>query len=159
MRRFLIAVTLSGFLLASSAFGQIKHPGTMPMMKKDSSGQMMNTPEKGQSSEMDMDAGQGCRMSGHDGQDMREWWYGHHMMWPMMGKEQMMDRPFLHLMMVPALFLMMCMLLMAIDMTNAKRFNGLWIPVLLLMGIPGTALYALFRIGDNIKAASGQTEK
>jgi hypothetical protein len=34
------------------------------------------------------------------------------------------------------------------DMARRSRFVGLWIPVLLIAGIPGTALYALFRIGD-----------
>ena len=38
------------------------------------------------------------------------------------------------------------------DMTKSKRFNGLWIPLVLIAGIPCTALYALFRIGDNLKA-------
>ena len=36
------------------------------------------------------------------------------------------------------------------DMMRRSRFNGLWIPVLLLMGVPGTGLYALFRIGDAV---------
>ena len=39
-----------------------------------------------------------------------------------------------------------------LDMMRRNQFNGLWIPVLLLMGIPGTGLYALFRIGDAIMA-------
>ncbi len=42
-------------------------------------------------------------------------------------------------------------ILVILDMTKTKRFNGLWIPLTLLIGIPGTALYALFRIGDNVK--------
>ena len=37
------------------------------------------------------------------------------------------------------------------DMMKTKRFNGLWLPLLLMAGIPVTALYALFRIGDNVK--------
>lgn len=37
------------------------------------------------------------------------------------------------------------------DMMRRGQFNGLWIPVLLLVGIPGTALYALFRIGDAVE--------
>jgi hypothetical protein len=36
------------------------------------------------------------------------------------------------------------------DMTRGRRFNGLWIPVLLIAGIPGAAIYALFRIGDRL---------
>jgi len=42
-------------------------------------------------------------------------------------------------------------LLVALDMTKSRRFNGLWIPLILLIGIPGTFMYALFRIGDNLK--------
>jgi hypothetical protein len=42
-------------------------------------------------------------------------------------------------------------IIVSLDMVRNKRFNGLWVPVLLLAGIPGTALYALFRIGDNVK--------
>jgi hypothetical protein len=37
------------------------------------------------------------------------------------------------------------------DMSARGRMNGLWVPLLLIAGIPVTALYALFRIGDNLK--------
>ena len=43
-------------------------------------------------------------------------------------------------------------ILVWLDMARRRQFSGLWIPILLLMGIPGTALYALFRIGDMIAA-------
>jgi hypothetical protein len=36
-------------------------------------------------------------------------------------------------------------------MARNGRFNGLWIPVLLIAGIPGAVIYALFRIGDKIQ--------
>ena len=39
-------------------------------------------------------------------------------------------------------------ILVSLDMAKLNRFNGLWIPILLIAGIPATALYALFRIGD-----------
>ena len=45
-------------------------------------------------------------------------------------------------------------ILVSIDMAGLGRFNGLWIPVVLVVGIPGTAIYALFRIGDFVRAAS-----
>ena len=76
-----------------------------------------------------------------------------------------MCRPFRRLMLLPFFFLG-CMLLamfivnilltilVCIDMSQLGRFNGLWIPILLLFGIPGTGIYALFRIGDNVKAAA-----
>ena len=38
------------------------------------------------------------------------------------------------------------------DMSARGKVNGLWVPLLLIAGIPVTALYALFRIGDNLKA-------
>ena len=38
------------------------------------------------------------------------------------------------------------------DMSARGAVNGLWVPLLLIAGIPVTALYALFRIGDNMKA-------
>jgi hypothetical protein len=41
-------------------------------------------------------------------------------------------------------------IIVSLDMTKNARFNGLWIPVLLIAGIPGSIIYALFRIGDKI---------
>jgi hypothetical protein len=46
--------------------------------------------------------------------------------------------------------------LVSMDMARNKRFNGLWIPVLLIAGIPGTAIYALFRIGDIVAAGEAK---
>ena len=43
-------------------------------------------------------------------------------------------------------------IIVSLDMARNKRFNGLWIPVLLIAGIPGSAIYALFRIGDKIQS-------
>jgi hypothetical protein len=42
-------------------------------------------------------------------------------------------------------------IIVAMDMSRIGKFNGLWIAVTLLCGVPGTALYALFRIGDAVK--------
>lgn len=41
-------------------------------------------------------------------------------------------------------------ILVGLDMAKRSRFNGLWIAILLIAGIPGSAVYALFRIGDSI---------
>ena len=41
----------------------------------------------------------------------------------------------------------------SLDMARIGRFNGLWVAVTLLAGIPGTAVYALSRIGDAIDRA------
>jgi hypothetical protein len=41
-------------------------------------------------------------------------------------------------------------IIVSTDMARAGKFNGLWVAVVLLTGIPGTAVYALFRIGNTI---------
>jgi hypothetical protein len=45
-------------------------------------------------------------------------------------------------------------IIVSLDMARIGRFNGLWIPVVLLAGIPGSIIYALFRIGDRIPCKS-----
>ena len=42
--------------------------------------------------------------------------------------------------------------IVSLDMTRGGRFNGLWIPAVLIAGIPVSAIYALFRIGDKIQS-------
>ena len=42
--------------------------------------------------------------------------------------------------------------LVSLDMKKRNRFNGLWIPPLLLAGIPVSIIYALFRLGDMLQA-------
>lgn len=59
----------------------------------------------------------------------------------------------LALLMTMALVNILLTILVCMDMAQLGRFNALWIPILLVFGIPGTALYALFRIGDSIRAA------
>jgi hypothetical protein len=90
------------------------------------------------------------------------WMPGGSMYYPceeMGGLRHPMKRPFIFI----GFFMMLCLVVMAIinilltiivtlDMTRTKRFNGLWIPITLIVGLPGTALYALFRIGDNLKS-------
>jgi hypothetical protein len=41
-------------------------------------------------------------------------------------------------------------IIVSLDMARNGRFNGLWIPILLIAGIPGSVIYALFRIGDRL---------
>jgi hypothetical protein len=41
-------------------------------------------------------------------------------------------------------------IIVSLDMTKNGGLNGLWIPVLLIAGIPGSIIYALFRIGDKL---------
>jgi hypothetical protein len=45
-------------------------------------------------------------------------------------------------------------IIVSLDMARSGRFNGLWIPVVLLAGIPASMIYALFRIGDRIPCKS-----
>lgn len=45
-------------------------------------------------------------------------------------------------------------IIVSLDMARGGRFNGLWIPVVLLAGIPASIIYALFRIGDRIPCKS-----
>ncbi|MBN1129458.1 MAG: hypothetical protein JXA71_10755 [Chitinispirillaceae bacterium] len=47
-------------------------------------------------------------------------------------------------------------IIVSVDMTRNGRFNGLWIPVLLIAGIPGSIIYALFRIGDRLPARDNE---
>ena len=42
-------------------------------------------------------------------------------------------------------------IIVSLDMARNGRFNGLWIPLLLIAGIPGSIIYALFRIGDKMQ--------
>ncbi len=60
---------------------------------------------------------------------------------------------FFAFLLVMALVNILLTVLVCVDMAALGRFNALWVPVLLLFGIAGTALYALFRIGDQIKEA------
>jgi hypothetical protein len=41
--------------------------------------------------------------------------------------------------------------LVVLDMKQRACFNGLWIPLLLIAGIPVSIIYALFRLGDCVK--------
>jgi hypothetical protein len=41
-------------------------------------------------------------------------------------------------------------ILVGLDMAKRARFNGLWIAIVLVAGLPGSAVYALFRIGDSV---------
>jgi hypothetical protein len=43
--------------------------------------------------------------------------------------------------------------LVSLDMAKRAKFNGLWIPILLVAGMPGSAVYALFRLGDIVAEA------
>jgi len=56
--------------------------------------------------------------------------------------------------MLYALLNILLTIIVSLDMAHNGRFNGLWIPVLLIAGIPGSIIYALFRIGDKIPCKS-----
>jgi hypothetical protein len=48
-------------------------------------------------------------------------------------------------------------ILVSVDMARIGKFNGLWVAITLLAGIPGTGIYALFRIGDAIERVKQKT--
>ncbi len=62
---------------------------------------------------------------------------------------------FLLLLLIGGIVNIFLTIIVSLDMARNGRFNGLWIPVLLLIGIPGSAIYALFRIGDKIQCKQG----
>ncbi len=71
------------------------------------------------------------------------------------GRHMMFHRGlFFAFLLAMALVNILLTVLVCVDMAALGRFNALWVPVLLLFGIAGTALYALFRIGDHIKEAA-----
>ncbi len=60
------------------------------------------------------------------------------------------------LFLIIALVNILLTILACMDMAKLGAFNAIWIPILLICGIPGTGLYALFRIGDMVKGAAGK---
>jgi hypothetical protein len=48
-------------------------------------------------------------------------------------------------------------IMVSVDMARIGKFNGLWVAITLLAGIPGTGIYALFRIGDAIERVKQKT--
>ena len=79
---------------------------------------------------------------------------GNHQMW---GSRFMHHHVFFMHAFIKVLFLgfiiinVLLTIIVSLDMARIGRFNGLWVPVILLAGIPGSAVYALFRIGDKIQ--------
>ena len=77
-----------------------------------------------------------------------------HAMAGMSPRHMMMVHKFFHLFIFLILVVnILLTILVSLDMAKRAKFNGLWIPILLIVGIPGTAIYALFRIGDSIAEA------
>jgi hypothetical protein len=70
----------------------------------------------------------------------------------MMRHHPMMHRFFRLLMLMIVVVNILLTIIVSLDMVRMGRFNGLWLPVVLLVGIPGSMIYALFRIGDKIHA-------
>jgi hypothetical protein len=158
-----VCVFLSIALLSGATSAQMRHP-VVRETAMDTSMQKMNQPaEKSEQSAMmerehhrDLQCMAGNKMEKCEPGDRGDWHNG-----PMAAS--MMFHPMRHPRLFPALCFMICALallliniiltiLVSLDMANRHQFNGLWVPVLLLMGLPGTGLYALFRIGDNILA-------
>ena len=114
-------------------------------------------------------------MAGHEGMAKGAWagerhgmmgaWHGMQGMrecmmpcWQNFGNHHMLLKGvFVFFLLAMALVNILLTILVCMDMARLGCFNALWIPILLLCGIGGTALYALFRIGDQIKAAAKPT--
>jgi hypothetical protein len=47
-------------------------------------------------------------------------------------------------------------ILVILDMTKLGRFKGLWVPLVLIAGLPATGVYALFRIGDELRSEANK---
>ena len=63
---------------------------------------------------------------------------------------------FLGLLIMGILYILLS-IIVAMDMSRIGKFNGIWIAVTLLCGVPGTAIYAMFRIGDAIERVKQKT--
>lgn len=50
---------------------------------------------------------------------------------------------------------LMLTILVCQDMSRRGKFNGLWIPMLLVAGVPTAVIYGIFRIGDNLAEKKG----
>jgi len=155
MRKLFLAGSILVSALVTIAFSQAR---PVPAATRDTAQSMMNTPAP---------AGPSCmngQTPGMSGQQCGSGYYiPNGMCTP--GMMASMCGPFRRLMLLPFFFLgfmlltiaivnILLTILVCIDMSQLGRFNGLWIPILLLFGIPGTAIYALFRIGDAIRAAA-----
>jgi hypothetical protein len=168
MFKFISTIAVVGLISVSGSWAQVKPP-VVSGTAKDTSMLRINpalaaTADQSGNHEKDRWRDFECPTCGRmmmprTAEEWRNW----HM--PMTG--EMMMHPMNHRF-LPALFMLCCLSLMALvniiltilvslDMARRRQFNGLWIPVLLLMGIPGTALYALFRIGDIISSVSQKT--
>jgi hypothetical protein len=149
-----------GILSAWEVSAQVRHPVSM-QTAVDSSAQKAAAErelkeEHGVADKEHWEAkGSSCEATGYSGADWRHS--------PMAAG--MMFHGMKHSRLIPALFILACMtamllvnivltILVSLDMAQRHAFVGLWVPVLLLVGVPGTALYALFRIGDLIRSAS-----
>jgi hypothetical protein len=165
IRRFLITAAM-GFLFAFQAAAQETYP-IVWAMAIDTISEKINPInkkiERAEKSDMgnkdnwqDMKRAPWEKMKAPQYNEWDEWRRGP-------SSQYWMFHPFRRFFLIPAIFGLTCLLvvfvvnilltiLVSFDMARKQQFNGLWIPVLLLAGIPGTCLYALFRIGDNIKA-------
>jgi hypothetical protein len=163
MKRALLVVPMVALAFASLVISQDK-PGAA-MGGRDSMQQMMPSPGQDGKAMMGRDgmggmkermmAGQQCYAGGMmpgawcSMQDHRFMMQGRFMA----RHPRAMKLCIAFLFLVIALVNILLTILVCMDMAKLGTFTPMWIPIILLFGIPGTALYALFRIGDMIKAA------
>jgi len=165
MKHSLTAFSILALAFACVAFSQDK-PNAAPV-GRDSVQQMMPGPGG---------AAKGCSMAGHEGMScMKEKMMPGPQCCPggfMPGGFCMQDHRFMQpgcfmsrhpklfpvcialFVIIMALLNILLTILVCADMAKLGAFKAIWIPIILLFGIPGTGLYALFRIGDMIKAAT-----
>jgi hypothetical protein len=158
------------FLFIAVAGAQAVKPAAPPAMAQPDSVKAGKCPMMEHKTGMDMDKNEGCarmdrerRCCGREGEEgfmpQRPNRWGpmfrngpQAMMCPMakMHMHQMLVLRKLFRLMVLIILIVNILLtiLVSLDMAKRGKFNGLWIPILLLVGIPGTVIYALFRIGD-----------
>jgi hypothetical protein len=171
MMRIVLAMATMGFLFTFITAAQGMHPMVLEAALdtfSQKSNPVQEKIEKTQQSEMkdkecchDFKCGPWEKMQGRQHGEWGEW-HG-----PM--AQGLMFHPSIRrFFLIPAMLGLACLFIMflvnilltilvSLDMAHRHQFYGLWIPILLLMGIPGTGLYALFRIGDIIKEKEQKT--
>ena len=167
MKHSITAFPILALAFACVAFSQDK-PNSAPVASRDSMQQMMPAPGGG--------AAKGCCLSSHEGMSgMKErmmpgpqccsgnfmpgccCMQGHRFMEQccfMSRHPRIFPACIMLIILIMALVNILLTILVCVDMSKLGAFNAIWIPIILLFGIPGTGLYAIFRIGDMIKAAT-----
>ena len=155
---------MSVLIMATVMQVQAKPVAAVVGAHQDTALQQISTPEKGapncwQGREMPPYAKENFMLHGNSGPCAN---YGNHMPaacgfcpQPGMRMHGFAGHHFFHLLFLGLLVMgtvnILLTIIVSMDMVRTARFNGIWVPVILLAGIPGSVIYALFRIGDAIR--------